>query len=149
MATFRLPPDITALEIYTLLNKHYFKNPFTQIFFGVTAVTCYGIAGLWYESLKNGHDLSFPGYRPAFLMLPRNIHFSQVYIRLLHEFFCILIDLLMSKIHLKGQGYTWKLIALRATRMFPTDTFHISLCLHPGRGGGQGDTAKKFFHHKN
>lgn len=84
---------------YKLLNKTYFKNSFTQLFFGMTPLSCRVL--LWKFAIL--HEVSFPGWWPVFLKLSRNV-FSHVHPRLLHEFFCLPIDLFMSKIYLRWAG---------------------------------------------
>lgn len=62
--------------------QNYFKNPFTQ-FLVWSQLSC---RALWKFAIL--HNLSFPGWWPAFLPLSRNA-FLHVHARLLHEFFIL------------------------------------------------------------
>lgn len=71
--------------------------------------------------------------------------FSHVHTRLLHKFFCLPLDLFMSKIYLNWAGVYWKIIALMAMLMLFTDMFHTASLVKPGawEGPGQGDTLRR------
>lgn len=58
--------------------------------------------------------------------------FSHVHSRLLHEFFCLPLDLFMSKISLNWAGVYLKIIALVAMLMLLTDMFQTASFLKPG-----------------
>lgn len=78
----------------------------------------------------------------------------DVHTRLLHEIFCILLDLFMSKIYLKWAGVYMKIIALMVMLMPSTDMFHTFSILKPGaqEGAGAGrryTEKKKYFFHQS